>query len=751
MQLETVLPQPIYFEAPRIELASELQFPGQLGSLSLDRGRGKDIEFFSRPAPNVIEWVTDSDYWNVPSTFQFWGQYQLLRDFFNLRCPLCNSQHPDAVDCWGKSKMYLQSEVLLVWNIEYEDFVCPKCHTTMHEMLEDGIATPYNELVAIVGMRSGKSFTGAHIGGYLEHLLITRGISGKGQLQASLRQPKSEWLEMNFAASTATQARKTIYAKYREMRNNSPWIKRYMEWVRREEKCQTVVDKWKYGLSSDEISDGYLQVRFNRVASDSSGVAGATRFAAFLDEWARLVDTEGTRSAWELYRVLNQGLQTIRSAALLNPRIPYFFGLMTAITSPIADDDPAMQTYNKAKDGLLARTFYVRKSTWEFNPLQPREAFDDLYAADPVGAERDFGANPPAAATPFIEDTVRFWRSIEWDRKPVVSFDSTYHTDPTGRNYIGANLGDCGINSAEIYYLFGDAGASFDCFCLVGGHPRWVSADTVAADGEVEPDTSARINPLNYNDVVWPDEVGIFTRPDRGGDSDFIAKMHQERIRMLRYNNSTPVSGRPYDHRGEFLATVVDFCLRIVPTQDRDVWFDSITSIISQLQKKIRVVSACFDRWQSESTQQQIRSMGIQSYPVVLKPQHFLQFRTLAYNGRVFMLPPAEDDRVTVTDSGNLIIGSPQETMSGEGIALVELLKLSRSPDLKKVYNPNKGRVRGKDSDDMAHCIVGLNAIIQNSIVDDLANTKKKKSVRKRLLATENPMSGTIFKGKRGF
>jgi hypothetical protein len=115
------------------------------------------------------------------------------------------------------------------------------------------------------------------------------------------------------------------------------------------------------------------------------------------------------------------------------------------------------------------------------------------------------------------------------------------------------------------------------------------------------------------------------------------------------------------------------------------------------------------------------------------------------------MLPPQEDDRVTVTDSGNLIIGSQQETMSGEGIALVELMKLSRSPDLKKIYNPNKGRVRGKDSDDMAHCIVGLNTIIQNSIVDDLANTKKKKSVRKRLNATENPMSGTIFKGKRGF
>jgi len=372
---------------------------------------GPEVEYLRTPAPNICEWVNNVDYWNVSSTISdHKRQYQILRDAFATRCPICNSMKPEDVDCWGKSRMYLESEVLLTWKEDEQDFVCPKCRHTQRQLVSDGMFVPYNEMIILAGMRSGKSYLGAHIGGYFEHFLSTRSMHGQGYLQRWLKQEKAEWFEVTFAASTATQAAQTIYAKYREMRKNSPWMRRYMDWVEKYEQAQHGGDQWTYRINDDAILDGWAKVRYNRIASDSAGVAGKTRIGASIDEWARLSDTEGTRSAKELYRVLNQSLKTIRAAVELN-QLPYFLGMMINVTSPIAQDDPAMETYNKAVEGALPRTYGWKGATWEFNPQMPRHVFDEEYVRDPVAAERDFGANPPNAESPFVDDPKRFTSS----------------------------------------------------------------------------------------------------------------------------------------------------------------------------------------------------------------------------------------------------------------------------------------------------------------------------------------------------
>ena len=755
---DKIKPNPIYFsDEPVIEVVEENGLDSRIDSILSRLGADavssdKEFQYLRKPAPNIIEWVTSVEYWNVPSTFQYWGQYRILRDFFNLRCRVCNSQHPDKVDCWGKSRAYLESEVLLVWSSEYQDFVCPKCGTTMQEFISDGIVIPYNELVTIIGMRGGKSYTGAHIGGYLEHIAVTLGIEKPGALQRRLGQEKSETFELNFVASTEKQAKKTIYAKFRQMRRNSPYMNRYMNWVKRKEKAQIgVEDPWRYAVTEEEISDGYLQLRLNKLSSDSAGIAGATRLGAFLDEWARLIDTEGTRSAQELHRVLNAGLKTIRTAAMLDPTIPFFLGSLIGITSAVAADDPAMQTYEKAKRGILKKTYAVKKATWEFNPFQPRSAFDEEFERDAVAADRDFGSNPPAAATPFIEDKLRLWKAIDWEKKPIATFINTYPSDPTGRDYVGVDLGHCKLDAVNSHYIFGDAGLSLDTFSLACGHARWISIRDLEGglddDGSVI-DTSGRIMPMGQENVIWPEEIGTFVRPDRGADAEFLDRAQHERVRMLRYGSATPISGRPYEHKDEVLCTEVDFCVRIIPEEGRNVWFDSIINIIEKLHRQIKIGTVCFDRWNSVSTIQQIRSMGIHSYEVTLKIDDFLKFRDMVYNGRVLMLPPEDDDLVNVDEDGSLHMGVPQEHMSAHGVALVEMMKLSRSPDLKRVYNMHKGKVRGRDSDDIARCVIGLHHIIQSSIVDEQANQRKKKNVRKRLAANDNPMSGNIYRGR---
>ena len=695
-----------------------------------------EVKYLSTQAPNIVEWVTGVDYWNVPSTFRFFRQYQIMRDLFNLRCVLCNPQDRDSIDAWGKPRSYLESENLFVWNSEYNDYVCPKCHNTMTEHLNDGLITPYNELICIAGMRSGKSFLGAHIGGYIEHLLRTLSMGGRGSIQRFLRQEKAEWFEVTFAASTATQARDTIYAKYREMRNNSPWINRHITWVKEQEAAQIgSQDKWEYKTLDDAIVDGWMQVRFNRVSSNSAGIAGKTRIFAAIDELARLAGTESKTSAQELYRVLNQSLKTVRSATDNHSLNPYF-GFMLNVTSPISIDDLAMQIYNKTLPDMadgerLERTYGWKGPTWEFNPEQRFENFREEFIKDPVAAQRDFGADPPAAETPLIEDPVRFWKSIDYTREPIAAFERTYITDKTGKQYVGASLSELKYNFVDQHYIFCDAGETFDSFSMVCAHPVIMDKGSYIDESTVDD---------NYFDNL-PEGGNHVSQLSGASDSPMALGLTDRQMQGNYY--PTPENlGR--------LVTAVDFCLRIVPTKERDIWFNSIIDIIRELKKKIKISAVCFDQWQSTSAIQTIRDMGIMAHKVRLRSENFLEFRSQIYNDQISLLPPLPEDRLALTDNGTLKMGTTEEWMSPQGVGIVEILKLERSADLKKIVAPTKGKVRGRGSDDVARCIIGANLLIKDSVVDNMAGSGRRRELRKKLMATAANHSPRLFTPGRG-
>lgn len=717
-----------------------------------------EIKYLSEPAPNIIEWVTGLNYWNVPSTFSHVRQYQILRDVFMIRCPVCNSMRPEAVDAWGKSRTYLESETLLTWSKEHQEFVCPKCKSTQYELIDDGMLTNYNEMIILAGMRSGKSYLGAHIGGYFEHMLITWGMAGQGTLQRFLRQEKSETFDCTFAAATAEQAEKTIYAKYRNMRKNSPWINRYVNWVQAAEKAQVSggKEKWAYKVTDKAIEDGWLQVRFNRVSSDSSGVAGRTRILASIDEWARLINSDGTRSAVELYRVMNQSMMTVR-AAVKTHRLPPFLGLMTNVTSPVAQDDPAMLTYNMARDGELKHCYSWKGATWEFNPHTTREMFDDEYIKDPIGAERDFGANPPLAATPYIDDPQRFWRCIDWERRPMVQYSYDLKEDATGMKYVGASVEDCLVDPIHNYYVFIDAGRSWDAFSLVIARPEWVESH---ADGEQGLDTPMDTDSVRdalrdaHEAPHIPEGMIPIPRGDRHavpGSMADLQRNHLERETQRAQDQRGRTHGANDPHYGAMLTTCIVSAFRIVPQAGREIWFESIIDIMRTLKQRIRIVDFGCDHWNSVSTIQAIRNMGIPAQEVKLRTPDFMAFKNLAYNNRISMLPPAESDKLDLLPNGHLSLGLSQPGMSGEGIALVEILKLSRSEDLNKVFNARKGSVRGQDSDDVAHCIIGVNRLVQGSVVDPNAQNATKHQTLQRLRSMENPLSGQVFKSQREF
>jgi hypothetical protein len=424
------------------------------------------------PAPNIIEWASRPEYLNfmiededtdeIRTVYNHFGQYQTLRDFFELLCPICSS--PDDLECKGKSRETLEAQPLLIWSSQYKDDECPRCKTTRAEFIENGLVRNYNTMLLIIGMRSAKSTTAAIIASFLEHkLLISRSI------QKVFGQSPTQQFEIGFVATTAKQAEKTIYEAYRGLRDNCTWLQSYLKKLR---DIETVKNQYYEDKSKSSVKYKHIRVNFESFSSNSAGIAGATRIASFIDELSRFDDTGSgsKKSANEVYSVFSRSLKTVRAVRLIKT-VPNCFGIQVSTTSPISATDYAMNLGKKSDS--VKNIYFVHKPTWEFNPYQPRENFQEDYDLDPIGAERDFGANPPLAQSPFVTDVDSFNRAIDAKLKPTATFMDVYSTDPKGGNYIGKQVEFCAIDRNSKKVIFGDAGLSKDAFALVSAHGEW--------------------------------------------------------------------------------------------------------------------------------------------------------------------------------------------------------------------------------------------------------------------------------------
>lgn len=638
----------------------------------------KDIEkdYLKIPAPNIIEFVSGPSYLNIPSVFDYKRQYQILRDFYQCRCPICNSLKPDDIDCWNKGKEYLQSEALLSWSIKYNDDVCPKCGTTRNELLEDKAIHTYNQLHGIVGMRSGKTATVGLMGAYLEHIVVTIALNQRtGRLSSYFGLLPKQPFEITYIASTEVQSNDTIWAYYRSFRSDSPWFRRYVTWVKEQEKNQNTppgMERWKYQETIREIENGHMWVKFNSKNSNSSGLAGRTRIGSFVDELSRFKQTESSLGAEEAYRVMENSLRTVRSA-VLNKQLLSHLGIMASISSPISVDDKGMDLLYKSTNIKSMYSFHY--ATWEFNPFEKREYYDEAYEKDPVGTERDFGAKPPLAANPLISDPTRFENNaIDINLKPTAKIEIMPFIDKTGQSYLKAEMVECHLARDASRYVVFDAGLNFDSFAGACGH------------------------------------LEIIQLPD---------------------NNI------------EYI-TVVDWLLRILPTDNKSVWFDSCVDIIDYQKQYHKIAQVEFDRWNSITLIQRISNLGIRAEQRSIKPIDYVKFVADSIMGRVRLLPKEADD-------DNL--DPPFKSPAASGI--YELERLERSIDDTKIYNPKKGKRRGYNSDDVAVVLVHLHNMCQGSQITPKGTKLRSREARlkrEEVGGQEWQMGGAgmIFRPNRG-
>jgi hypothetical protein len=437
----------------------------------------EEREYLIQRAPNAIEWITSARYANQPSLYRHWGAYRLVKEFFELRCPICNDPKvagPGSVpaDSWGLSRDVLESEVLLRWDESTADDVCPKCRTTRSEFTEDGLFNSHRVLHAIVGQRAGKSSTLALVGTYIEHVILTIAHSYPGGLQGYLGMPQGEPLHMSFVASTGTQSQETIWAKYRGYRALAPWFKRYVPWVKMQEKMQETpigMQRWEYAEHVRSVQNGLISFSADSLTSNSHGLAGRTRIAAMIDEICRMKQTDGGSSAQEVYRTMDASCQTVQECATRFGLVPWF-GMIGSISSPFSLDDYGMQLLDAARQDK--RMYAVRLPTWEFNPWLPKARFEGMLRKDYVGTMRNFGAEPPGAAHPYIDRPDDFRRSaVDPALTPTASFSQYEFQDAAGRQFVGVTLDEAKlILKGAPRYIAADAGANFDAFSLACAH-----------------------------------------------------------------------------------------------------------------------------------------------------------------------------------------------------------------------------------------------------------------------------------------
>jgi len=531
---------------------------------------------------------------------------------------------------------------------------------------------------SIVNHNSGKTVTAAQIGNYIEHRLVN----------IALRQPSRNLadyfgllpegaFEMTFIASSETQSADTIWTIYRNLRDASPWFKRYVGWIKEQEAIQEHkpgMEKWKYLETGKEIRNDYFNLKLNSKNSNSAGLAGRTRIAAMIDELCRFQQSEGASlGAEEAFRVMDNSLRTVRSA-VKNHKLISWLGLNMTISSPISVDDYGMTLLERAK--TTPSMYAIHKATWEWNPNEKIEYFKEAMENDPVGTMRDFGARPPLAANPLITNVDIFnEKAIDPELKPSAEIVTMPFTDKIGTPYFRAMMTSCEFRRDVPRFVVFDAGQMFDAFTGAAAH------------------------------------VELVQNPD--GTTDFV--------------------------------TVFDWIMRVLPNSTTQVWFDSAEQIIEEMLKYQKIAKVEFDHWQSVGMIQHIRNLGVQADTKTIKADDFVKFVADTNMNKVRMLPKNPDD-----DDLEPPMKSPQ------AVALYEISKLERSMDGSKIYNANKGKKRGYNSDDCARVVVHVHKLVQESqVIPQGAKARSKESrLKSEMLSAQNYTSnqlGRVFHPRNTF
>lgn len=442
-------------------------------------------------AANIVEWCTKDKFSMINGERPYIEQVIWGIIAFNEYCP--NPKCTDLEYLFHDHKVddtytKLERKVCML-----EHGVCPNCKKGRAYWVKKQKMDFKQELAVCAGQRSGKSMSIAgYFAPYLTHRLL------------KLQNPNAFYglktgtmLHCTFVALTYAQAKDTLWQNFYATLTESAWYKEYHSMLRHYEN--------KYGEKLLKFNDTYVAYPTRGLMAYPAGpdkrvLRGRTRYFTAVDEIAYFDANRDTKkvkdNAHEVAGALDRSLLTVRGAAETLLNLGYddvYPGYAMNVSSPSSRNDMIMTLVRRAEG---SKTMYgVVRPTWEVNPTLPRtgSTISEAFRTNPITAERDYGAVPPLASSPFIESSTQIEdATLLGKRNPIKIKRVVRRSKKRGESFTWAELAKSkGYKSGTIMTL--DAGFTNNSFSGVIGYP---DGGNVVAKGvfEVIPEPGAPLN-----------------------------------------------------------------------------------------------------------------------------------------------------------------------------------------------------------------------------------------------------------------
>lgn len=412
-------------------------------------------------APNIVEWATSPQFLHTTILPK---QIEIASKLLGEHCPDCSN--PGYIDrLFDQSLGHIRDNVVFL-----EHGVCPRCKKNREQFIREKKLGHYNELIGCLGQRSGKTKLVGLVASYQLHRFL--------KIPDPLRffgLPSGELLMGTFSALTAEQCRDTLWESFRGFVDASPWFQNYHNFLKNESK-RLGVELVRHLTSY--MWYGHKHILFHYTGSEARKMRGKTRIFCAIDElgWMNSEDSGATfLNADAVYTALSNSLATMKMKYLqqweaLNFDTPP--SLMLNISSPSAAKDKIMRLMKQSKDNPRMLAFQL--PTWEANPDYSFDALREEFATmTDLEFFRDFGAEPPIAADPFIADAKVIDRVARYEPRPLFEINPVVGTDGLGDEFRSAQLNLIAADRSTPRLLCFDLGYKKNAlaFCLFSMGP----------------------------------------------------------------------------------------------------------------------------------------------------------------------------------------------------------------------------------------------------------------------------------------
>lgn len=433
-----------------------------------------EVEVDLPRAKNVIDFALGPSFLNIEMLFA--KQMEQAVKLFAEYCTQCsNKDYINDVPTSDSVSQFLENVQILEYSI------CPKCKKNRKELF----STYPNELISCLGQRSGKTaLAGGVIFPYILHryLKITNPTRYLGLMPNTM-------LQMTMVAVTATQAYETLWLATAGTIRSAPWFKEYHKALKDEERAKGLSQGTLISVLDTFIWYGNKKISVTYQAAEGKALRGRTRIAAGIDELAHFSSSkDGVRAnPEETYVALDNSLRTVRNStdALWEKGdydVPTAY--MLNISSPRSQYDKIMRLLKQAEQDKRKAAFHY--ASWEASPVMTRDSLKSIEFSTPIIFWRDFGAQPPLADSPFINNKNAIY-NIKTNRTPVFTSKPVYVKDKAGAGkFVAAELTSCDIDRQTARIVTCDAGESGNCFAISLHHVETNDNETqIILDGTV--------------------------------------------------------------------------------------------------------------------------------------------------------------------------------------------------------------------------------------------------------------------------